>query len=252
MSQRNTRAVVAWWVIGGLFFLTFVILNKNVRYTVPTLPAVALITVSPFFWIRAAVWRVAFLILLGSISFPYYTHILFSWPPIHKEIGFSTGPLDWIVWEKDPSYGGLPSSQDWSITDIIFRMLSEKGGMNRENPIRLVIVPFLYRLNQNSLRLEALQSNIPLDVYQIGDDPGFSAESGILSSDFLLTKTGDLGLSFMTRQAGRIEDYVMNHPDRFKVLETYPFPDGSTGMLFKVIKQIEPVMQARKIGRAHV
>jgi hypothetical protein len=236
ISQRSAQAAVAWWVIASVFLLTFCILNKDVRYSMPILPAVALITASPLFWIGAAAGRLAFVMLLVSFAFPYYTHSLFSWPPVHRDIGFSTGPFHWMIWKKSYYYGGSPSSEDWSLTDIIFRMWTERGLVSRESPIRLVMVPFLLRLNQNSIRLEALQSDIPLDVYQIGNDPNFSAEGGILSRDFLLTKTGDMGLSFMTSQAARIEQFIANHPGRFEVLQTYSFPDGSIGTLFKILK----------------
>lgn len=236
VSQRCAQAAVVWWAISGLFLLTFCILNKDIRYSMPILPAVALVTASPLYWIRSSEGFVVFVTLLGSLALPYYTYSLFSWPPIHRDIGFGTGPLYWNIWKKSYYYGGSPSAEDWSLTDIIFRMWNERGAVTRENPIRLVLVPFLLRLNQNSISLEALQSGIPIDVYQIGNDPRFFDDGRILSRDFLLTKTGDLGLPFMTSQAVRINDFIANHRDRFEVVQSYPFPDGSTGTLFKIHK----------------
>jgi hypothetical protein len=235
--RRSAQAAVALWIIVSLLLLTFCILNKDIRYSMPILPAIALIAASPLYLIRSGKARGAFVLFLGSIALPYYTHSLFSWPRVHRDIGFNTGPIHWSIWKSNYYYGGSPSVEDWSLTDIIFRMWSERRTVSREHPIRLALVPFLLRLNLNSLRLESLQCDIPLEVYQVANDLEFFAEGRLMSHDFLLAKTGDLGLPFMTTQVSRVTEFISHHPDRFVVLQTYPFPDGSTGTLFKIIKE---------------
>src|SRR5262249_34102102 len=114
-SQRCARMVVASWAGAGLCLLTFVVLNKDPRYSLPILPAAAVVTTSPLFWIRSAVRRAFFAVLLVLLAFPYYTHILFSWPALHRDIRFTTGPLAWTVWSESDYHGRAPSMDDWAI-----------------------------------------------------------------------------------------------------------------------------------------
>src|SRR5262249_47507200 len=120
-SQRCARMVVTAWAGAGLCLLTFVVLNKEGRYSLPILPALALLTASPLFWIRGTLRRAAFAMLLVLLALPYYTNILFAWPALHRDIWFRTGPLTWTVWNERDYYAGAPSMDDWSIPDVLFR-----------------------------------------------------------------------------------------------------------------------------------
>lgn len=237
-SLRPVAAkVVAAWLLGGLILLTICVLNKDVRYSMPVLPAVALLTASPLAWLRAPLARAAFIILVSAATLPYYTHILFTWPPFHRAVAFRTGSLTWMVWNQRYYYGAAPSLDDWGVSAMLARMEVERGDVGPEHPIRLALVPFLLRLNDNSLRLEALQRGVPLEVYQIGNDPAFDRAEGIFSCDFVLTKTGENGLSFATSQASRIEAFIAARPSAFALLGEYPLPDGSIARLYRIAPQ---------------
>jgi 4-amino-4-deoxy-L-arabinose transferase-like glycosyltransferase len=235
-SQRSAQVAILAWLAGGLLLLTFVVLNKDARYSLPVLPALALVTASPLSWIRGRTARVVFLLLLTAALIPYYTHIEFDWPPIRQSAGFRTGPLFWMLWNKSYYYSSAPSQENWGIPDLLVRMEAERGEVTPDRPVRLALVPFLLRVNDNSLRLEAIRWKVLLEVFQIGNDPEFAAEGHLPSCDFLFTKTGDTGLSFETSQAKRIQGFVQDNPGRFQLLETYPLPDGSDGALYRIVR----------------
>src|SRR5262249_42903758 len=151
----------------------------------PILPAFALVTASPLFWIRGTLRRAAFAMLLVLLAFPYYTNILFAWPALHHDIWFRTGPLTWTVWYQRDYYAGAPSMDDWSIPDVLFRMHQDRLQTVSERPIRLALVPFLLRLNPNSVTLEALESGIPVEVYPIGNEATFADGDAKLPFDFV-------------------------------------------------------------------
>lgn len=233
-SQRPARLVVAMWAGVGLCLLTFVVLNKDPRYSLPILPALALVTAGPLFWIRSAVRRASFAMLLVLLAFPYYTHILFSWPTLHRDITFTTGPLAWTVWSESDYYGGAPSMDDWDIPNLLFRMHQDREPAGSGRPIRLALVPALLRLNTNSVWLEALESGIPVELRAIGNEASFIARDARPPLDFVLLKSGAQGPAYLTRDAAQIGDFIVNNPDRFKRLKTFSLPDGSAGTLFGV------------------
>ncbi len=238
-EQHLTRGVIVTWIVGSLPFLTFLILNKDARYSLPVLPAVALLSCSIIAWMRRRSAKIAWCILLTVCAFPYYTFVMFAWPPFHREIGFYTGSTHWLVWTDNYYFGAGPRQEDWHIPESLTRMHSQMPRASNSNPIHLGLVPFLLRFNPNSIELEALERGIPIQITPIGSDKSLSALDAMLSFDFLFTKTGDLGLPFETDNAKTIKDVLLRHPENFVPLATYDMPDRSTGTLYRVVRQKE-------------
>ncbi|MGB7624917.1 MAG: hypothetical protein WBN92_21425 [Terriglobia bacterium] len=230
-EQHLAREVIVTWIVGSLPLLTFLVLNKDARYSLPVLPAVALLTCSVIFWARRHPARIAWCILLALCAFPYYTFVMFAWPPLHREIGFYTGSTHWLVWTDNYYFGAGPKQEDWHIPEIFERMRLQLPRATDLNPIQIAVVPFLLRFNVNSLKLEALERRIPIQITQIWTDKALSTLDAMLAFDFLFTKTGDLGLPFETDNARTIQEVLLRHPDNFVPLATYEMPYRSTGTL---------------------
>jgi hypothetical protein len=227
------------WIVGSLPLLTFLVLNKDARYSLPVLPAVALLTCSVIALMRKYSARIAWCFLLALCAFPYYAFVMFAWPPLHREIGFYTGRTHWLVWTDNYYFGAGPKQEDWHVPEIFAQMRSQLPGASNLNPIHIAVVPFLLRFNANSLKLEALERRIPVQITQIGTDKNLSTLDAMISYDFLLTKTGDLGLPFETDRAKVIQGILSLHPEDFESVATYEMPDHSTGFLYRVVRQKE-------------
>lgn len=238
-EKRLCRGVIVTWIVGSLPVLTFLLLNKDMRYSLPVLPAVALLTCSLLTWISRRPIRIAGWLLLMLSAFPYYTFVMFAWPPIRQEIGFYTGQTHWLVWSDNNYFGMGPKKEDWHIPEMLTRMRLESPQSTLLKPIHIAILPFLLRFNPNSVTLEAIERGIPAQVTAIGNDTPALTPEDLRPFDFLLVKTGDLGLPFATERAQEIQNLVSLHPDNFVPLATYALPDHSTGTLLRVVREKE-------------
>jgi len=236
-EQLLARGVLITWIVGSIPLLTFLILNKDVRYSLPVLPAVALLTCSVVVWTRRRATKIAWCILLALCALPYYTFVICAWPPFHHEIGFYTGQTHWLVWTDNYYYGAGPKREDWHIPEMLAEMRQASPRLTGGEPIRVAIIPFLLRFNPNSITLEALERGIPIRVTPIGNAKHLSPTDVTFSFDFLLTKTGDLGLPFLTDDANEIQRIVSNDPENFVPTGVYDLPDHSIGILYHIVKK---------------
>jgi Dolichyl-phosphate-mannose-protein mannosyltransferase len=247
-----TQGVIVTWIVGSIPLLTFLVMNKDARYSLPVLPAVALMTCSVVVWTRRRAAKIGWCVLLALCAFPYYTFVMFAWPPFHREIGFYTGRTHWLVWTDNYYFGAGPKQEDWHVPEILERMRLQLPHASNLNPIHIAVVPFLLRFNPNSLKLEALERGIPIQITPIGSDESLSTLDAMLSYDFLFTKTGDLGLPFETDRAKTIQDVVSLHPENFEAVATYEMPDHSTGVLYRIVRQEGTTGSGKRVNVMHL
>jgi hypothetical protein len=210
--DRATRAFL--WLATIVPFVMFsLIQNKNLRYTLPMMPATALVTVAGVHaltprWRRGITWACVGVGLL-QVSMAAFTI------PTPVRVPGLLLPL--VV-------GQPPSREDWQHEQILADLSRETGGA----PTRVAVVPNYNFFSISTLRYEAIRRRLPLDMSRPWSDMPF----GI---DFVILKTGSQGPSFSVARAERImkafdggDPYLA---EVFPLIHEYPLPDGSTGMV---------------------
>jgi len=218
--QRATRAFL--WAAVVPFVLFSLIQNKNLRYTLPILPAAALVAVAgvrslDLRWSRALTWVCAVVGLL-QVSMAAFTF------PSAPAVSFLPLPL---------VFGQPPSRADWQHDRILADLARESAGA----PDRTVsVVPNFNYFSVSNFRYEAAIRRLPLQMVR----PWSDAPLGL---DFVLLKTGSQGPSFSVARPERImKAFDGGDPylgDVFPVIGEYPLPDGSRGILRR--RRIQPL-----------
>ncbi|HKW94568.1 MAG TPA: hypothetical protein VJX92_21975, partial [Methylomirabilota bacterium] len=210
--DRTTRAFL--WLAGVVPFVMFsLIQNKNLRYTLPILPAAALVTVAG---IRAltARWRHGITWACVALGLVQVSMAAFTIP---KPIRVPGLLLPLVV-------GQPPSREDWLHDRILADLERDTGGA----PATVAVVPNYNFFSISTFRYEAVRRRLPLVMSRAWSDMP-------LGIDFVILKSGSQGPSFTVAKAERImKAFDGGDPDLAKVfplVHEYPLPDGSIGMV---------------------
>src|SRR2546422_5181855 len=217
--QRAARAYL-WLAVLVPFLLFTLIQNKNLRYTLPILPAAALVAAAGVRSARPAwkPWLIGACIAMGALQVSMTTFAL----PRPPRVAASLTPL--VI-------SFPPSHADWQHERILDDLASASGGRRAT----VAVVPNHNFLSVSNLRYEALRGGLPVRMTRAWSGPPF----GI---DFMVVKPGSQGPAFTAGKLERIMGAFAADPylaDTFPVIQEYPLPDGSRAMLR--VRRIRPL-----------
>lgn len=209
-------AFLLCWILPPL--LVFVLLpNKDARFIVPLLPAVALLTAAglqriPWRAVRVLAW--ACVLAIGL--YQYYT-LSFGWPTPQAHY-----------------YTHVPSRQDWKYGRILTALnLSFPG-----RPLRIAVLPQEPTFEPNLFKVVCEERNLPYRIDQIGDAP---ADVELLEGyDVFISKTGSLSMPHTAQWRLPFRDAVAgwvaagHQQPRLTLWRTWPLPDGSQAEVYLV------------------
>jgi 4-amino-4-deoxy-L-arabinose transferase-like glycosyltransferase len=225
--RRDARALVLWWLIAGYVLISVAVVNKDERYGVPLLPALALLIGSLASQERR--WHRAVAIAgLALCALPYYARAMTSHPGGGFDLSLGEGMPVWGA-----QFDGGPRREDWRIVQIVRDMQARSPRAGPQRPIRLAAVPFLDRFCIPDLLLAADLMRVFLNSRAVGNDaPDLDAIRRLY--DFVLVKTGDQGIHHATTQARLWNHLVQARPDVFWTVAVHALPDGSEARLYSV------------------
>jgi hypothetical protein len=233
--HRDARGFL-WLSTLAPFLVYALIQNKNLRYTLPILPAVALVTAVgaqslPRRWKRGAIWGC---LAVGALQISMTTFAL-PRPPVFSifltplPVSFPPSPADW---QED-------------------KVLDDLERATRGKPATVAVVPNYNFFSVSNLRYAALRRGLPLQVTRGWTGPP-------LGIDFVILKTGSQGPSFTVEKAERLSRAFAEDPHLaaiFPVIAEYPLPDGSRGILrarrVPPFRDVAPAALARRLEQAH-
>jgi len=229
-KEGRTARGFLWLATLGPFVLFSLIQNKNLRYTLPILPAAVLVAAMglralPSGWRRVAgAGALAAGLLQVSMT-------LWALPPPPTLPGMIL-PL---------AIGRPPSGADWQHD----RILADLGRASRGHAVTVAIVPNDNFFSVSNFRYEVVRRGLPYRMTRSWTD----APLGV---DFVVLKTGAQGPSYAAARPERIsraftggDPYWMS---AFPVIAEYPLPDGSTASLRA--RRIPPLVGVRPLAVA--
>jgi 4-amino-4-deoxy-L-arabinose transferase-like glycosyltransferase len=233
--RDGAMVLLLLWVASGYVFLTL-LRTKDPRFTLPYLPAVALLAVSWVRALRAGIGRQAGRFALVGLSVGHFALVSFGWSALPEQVLLAEGyqgsySWDWRLYAQ--RYQGLlgpPQRADWPQGVILEMIVSASPDSER---VRIGIVPDLPRFNHENLRLEARFRRLPIDVVRISE-LGVRGEALIDSLDFLIVSEGEQGMVWTTEANTEINDYVFARPDRFMILDFARVPSGPALRIYRV------------------
>jgi len=235
--RTRPRARGFLWLSALAPFLIYsLIQNKNLRYTLPILPAVAVVAAVgvqslPRGWKRATIYGC---LAAGALQISM-TAFALPRPPL---LTIFLGPLP---------ISFPPSPADWQEDKVLDDVMRAAGG----KPATVSVVPNYNFFSVSNFRYEALRRGLPLVVTR-----GFTGPP--LGIDFVILKTGSQGPSFTVAKAERLSRAFAEDPYLaaiFPVIAEYPLPDQSRGILrarrIPPVRDVAPAELAQRLERAH-
>jgi hypothetical protein len=253
---RRESVMLYLWLASGIASFTL-IANKDLRYSVPVLPAAALISVCWFGRIgdqlkgKAGLTRlkparlsVALKLALGAIIVAWSLVSFFNaqWPRPGSGFYLQTPRFRWMVFARN--YFGFdhrPLSEDWSVPDIV-RTVAKLGSAPAihkrgavagwhsdaagKGPILGVVINLPY-LNPSSIALYARltsgeRAGAPLIAVRWLVDR--NATDRIDECDYLLVRSGLDRAEWVAPLERYVEELIKCNPTRFKPVASFPIP----------------------------
>jgi hypothetical protein len=216
-----------WLLLGAVlapfFVLSLLIQNKNLRYSLPLLGAMAVIAALALAALPRGVRRgaAAALVLLGAVQLATITAGV---PPNVRVPGLG------VLWVP----GTPPMRTDWQHAQILALLERDRRGA----PVTVSIVPNDNFFAVSNFRYYAVRDRLDMRFVRAWDDPP-------LGIDYMVLKTGSVGPQWTAEKALRVSERLARDPNLarvFPVIGEFALPDGSTATVRA--RRIPPVHAA--------
>ena len=222
--DRSWLPIVLWLFGGWLGLMLFQ--NKDPRYSTPLLPAVALISA------RAFEKRTAFVALLVPVLL--FQHYLVSFgvhqlPPTAVLLRGAKGALswDWNIYRQNYfELWGPPEREDWQVERVLAKVTAGNA-----RTVKLGMIPDIPRFDWGAFQFYITLTKLPVIFNRIV----FFDESIISNNDYILMSENDQGwASNVSSDLKKINDYILDRPDHFRIIDSFTLPNGDMIRLYKV------------------
>jgi len=248
LASRRYRTDVRVWMVLAAAGVPYVLLslqpNKDPRYSMPCLPAVAVITAWGLSEVRWRSARVAVLLCLGTWAVVQLAGLTFGLGAGIRAVRL--GPLTMVAYTEQAHTITPARREDWRSAEIV-RALRDRPGTKT-----LLVLPDAPFFEPNvfayQLRAERIDG---IEVERVTGAAGLEAErTRLRTADFVVAKTGDQGpawtASASTVLAREMEDPSAERRPAFRRVAEYPLPDGSTGLLYEAISHTTDLTPASR------
>jgi hypothetical protein len=215
--------LTAFWLGGGLVLLTL-LEAKDPRYIMPLASPLAILLVYP--WRERLRW----LVVIGSLAVVQFVTVSFDvlggpvrfalWD-LPEEEAHRSIRQEWVLYQT--SYFGVvgpPQKEDWRYGDILALLGDED---------KVGFVPDTARFHPAGLQLFAVRHGRELEVARLGASP--VADEMLRHSDYLVGKTGDQGISYITPYNSEI--YRRMEELNWPVVQSLELPDQSEARVWR-------------------
>ena len=271
LARRRRESVMLYlWLLGGIASFTLVA-NKDARYTVPVLPAAALISVC---WLsgwktrrdeRLPKTRALKSALVASIAaWALVSFFNAQWPRPGMGVYLDTPNFRWMVFGRN--YFALdhrPLPDDWGVPDIVRTIVGQSNPQIQARdsggviPLRSVETAAPHQsgvLKDNSAPTVGVAVNLPylnpstIALYTRLMAPGRAsppvfnvdwlvvegARDRIEECDFLVVRTGLDRAEWVAPLEQPLDNLIRTNPDRFIEVGRFPIPiDGAEVLVYK-------------------
>jgi 4-amino-4-deoxy-L-arabinose transferase-like glycosyltransferase len=239
-NRKNFNWLLCGWIVLPFLVFTF-INNKGVRYTMPCLPAIAVLSALLLIQINKSKVRTGAVGLVVAVSVFTYIYAGFL-PGDVKTPGLGSSFF---------GYKGLPVKENWHINSILDDIIQESA----PPPGKTITVRTLTNhawFHRGAFRDAALIRGLPIIVKSVKRNQGEL-------TDYFITKDSSQEGESGNRQINPKRDRLFNDPTlskTFSLFKTYPLPNGARGLVFKrdvsPIKDIAGAIDLAEVGKRFI
>jgi hypothetical protein len=209
------------WILGGVLSFTW-IANKDARYTVPILPAVALLSVS---WLERLRPKRAALATAAIVLWAFVSFFNAQWSSGRRDARLNMDGIPLYVLAGDiVRFDHPPQAEDWSIPAIVQASAGKLG-----------VAPNIWQLNPSNIALYASQHAPRLRILWLLDA---AAPDRLDQCDFVLVRSHFEAAAPAEPIELAIATYLHRHSGRFRPVATFALPHGQQAVLFKRVPEV--------------
>jgi hypothetical protein len=274
VRKRRQTLMLYLWLVSGIAAFTC-IANKDMRYTIPVLPAAALISVC---WARGScepthprvrtpfVRRLIAAVSLLVIGWAFVSFFNAQWPAAGSGIYIDTPRFRWMVFARNYfAFDHRPLQNDWSVPAIIQATIAlgqlgqaassgpsavrpvgdaphdqaQRGAGSSMRPTLGVIVN-LPHLNPSNISLYArllAARNWGTSPIDIDWLVNDSARTRVTTCDYILVRTGLAEADWVSPMERYAEQQMRSHPDSFVRQTSFPIPlQNAEAVIYKCVR----------------
>lgn len=236
-------AMLLSWIVAG-YVISTLFINKDTRYTMPYLPALALVTAIGLSQIRQIIVRRVGLALIVIYALLQYASMTIGWPDSIARLAGTSSHIGWTVEEVPFTFfiesvhiAAPPQSENWQIEPIFDAVLADAGPRTLDDPISLLVVPAMIPFEPQAFIYVRWRDRLPVDVLLVTGILEVESAAMLQRSEYVVTKSGDLGWEFVLQEAGTLTAQLLDPNSTlaadFEPIAEFPLPDGSTAFLFR-------------------
>ncbi|HEV8581919.1 MAG TPA: glycosyltransferase family 39 protein [Thermoanaerobaculia bacterium] len=230
IARDHLYPLLAWWTVPWLA-LTFTV-SKDIRFSVPYLPAIALLLGSGCAAIARRRWGTAGLGLIAVLGILHYTY--YSFVARNAGLEWRAGPL--IVSSNNLKWAHPPTAEPWPNEDVakILADDAQKQGFAQSKAAVLFSHPRLSSHNLNYLSaLHEFPVRFTTCNIQMTESSSELASRVRTESNYLLTKSASLGPEFLNVKNVEVLDLLQGAGLPFDRIASIALPDQSELFLFR-------------------
>jgi 4-amino-4-deoxy-L-arabinose transferase-like glycosyltransferase len=247
LLARRSRYEIAFLLAGWIvlpYLAASAFINKDARYTMPYLPAVAIITALGLVRLRPRAVRVGL-----SVALVFYAAVQFlglSWGLSSRlpagllpaQVSVQVGSASLPIYAEHVHIASPPVGGDWQAQRVLQTVMDTSVARSQTAPLKLAVLPDAPGFEQNVFRYYALIERMPIEVVNVtGVVEIADARQQVLSSDYAVTKTGDLGPAWSIQQSAQftaaLDDPASDLGRQFALVGEFGLPDGSVARLYQ-------------------
>ena len=234
--------LVSWIVVGYVASTLFV--NKDTRYTMPYLPALALLSAIGLVQIRQVVVRRVGLVLIVLYALVQYAgltiglrHYVAGMP---TRIEWKLGALPVALYAEGVHIADPPRAEEWQIDAILARVMADATERGVDRPIKLLFVPTMASFDAQTFTYAVRRDRLPMDVSLVTGILTVDSDLVVAQSDYVVTKTGNLGWDFVLQDAGTLTAQLLDPASplaaQFELIAEFPLPDDTNALLLRHVR----------------
>jgi hypothetical protein len=256
-EKRSVSRIVAdlktpIWIMLLWFLVPFIVfsfgVNKDFRYLLPVFPPVGFIIaklITRFFY-KEKFGKVMIILL---IAFPCFMFGYISLP-LSSNYSLQAGPF--VVIAPQVGIAFRPVNQTWPLEKILIEINDDVRKNNQadaNSPVFIGVVPNCEYFNVNNLGYFSAHHNLPF-AFELFEAPANNdwtvQKDRIISKDYFITKTGDLGPTFAYNSY--LTPLLLHGELPFTELARFKLPDGSDGIIYKRYSSISHSFNNVSVG----
>jgi 4-amino-4-deoxy-L-arabinose transferase-like glycosyltransferase len=251
LLKKRARYETGFLLLGGValpYLASSLFFNKDPRYTMPFLAAVAAITALGLVAIKPRALKIGLISLLALYA--TFQFLGLTWGLSHRlpagvlpgQIGLQLGSHSFPIYTESLHLASPPRSEDWPVEAILDDVMDgnaregETGAANLE----VAVLPNVPCFEPNVFKYYIKINGMPITVLMFtGVTESGDAQQQVMGSDYVVTKTGDLGPAWSLQQASdlntELHDPSGELRQHLEQVGEYPLPDGSVAELYRRI-----------------